>query len=124
MEVLHNLKSLEMFLMSATQGAKFAQIAERNVNSLLISSFSLLHQEKYGKVGLVHVDAHTDMHGPFCGARVHHGSPVLLAIEEDLIDCSRVVQIGLRGTGFGDDWKLPKNTVRHLCSSWIFQNIY
>ena len=71
-------------------------------------------QEKYGKVGLVHVDAHTDLYGPMAGARIHHGNPFMLAVEEDLLDCNRVVQIGLRGSGYQYDWDLPKKLVSSI----------
>ncbi|WP_428633272.1 arginase family protein, partial [Sedimenticola sp.] len=32
-----------------------------------------------------------------------HGTPFRRAVEEDLLDCTRVVQIGLRGTGYSID---------------------
>ena len=77
--------------------------------------FIQIIQEKYGKVGLIHVDAHTDVYGPYTGAKIHHGNPFLLAVEEDLLDCSRVIQIGLRGPGYGDDWAASRKLVRTIC---------
>eukprot|EP00794_Sanderia_malayensis_P014380 gene14380-15878_t len=73
-------------------------------------SYPLLQaiKEKYGKVGLIHIDAHTDLYGEYAGARIHHGNPFLCAVEEDLLDCNRVAQIGLRGSGFADDYALPR----------------
>lgn len=65
-------------------------------------------KEKYGQVCLIHVDAHTDLYGPFMGSRIHHGNPFLNAVEEELIDCNRTIQIGLRGTGYGDDYEVGK----------------
>ena len=35
----------------------------------------------------------------------------MLAVEEDLLDCNRVVQIGLRGSGFAADWDVPRKMV-------------
>ncbi len=60
---------------------------------------------------MVHIDSHTDLYGEFNGARIHHGNPFLCAVEENLLDCSKVAQIGLRGTGFDDDYALPRKLV-------------
>ena len=60
---------------------------------------------------MIHVDAHTDLYGPMADAKIHHGNPFLLAVEEDLLDCNRVVQIGLRGSGYSSDWVLPRKLV-------------
>jgi len=60
-------------------------------------------RKKYGPVGLVHVDAHTDINDTMFGSRVAHGTPFRRAVEEDLLDGDRVVQIGVRGTGYAAD---------------------
>jgi len=65
--------------------------------------------EKYGKVCLVHIDAHTDLYGPFYGSKIWHGNPFGNAVQEGLLDCNRTVQIGLRGSGYGDDYDVPRN---------------
>jgi guanidinobutyrase len=63
---------------------------------------------KNGPVGMVHFDAHTDTwDGYFGGFKYTHGTPFRRAVEEGLLDCDRVVQIGLRGTGYAAedfDW--------------------
>ncbi|WP_322092912.1 agmatinase [Paraburkholderia bannensis] len=56
--------------------------------------------KKYGKVGVVHVDAHADVNDTMYGEKIAHGTPFRRAVEEGLLDCDRVVQIGLRGTGY------------------------
>ncbi|CAH1244902.1 AGMAT [Branchiostoma lanceolatum] len=58
---------------------------------------------KYGPVGLVHVDAHADTNDKQLGEKISHGTPFRRAVEEGLLDCQRVIQIGLRGTGYSDD---------------------
>ena len=58
---------------------------------------------KHGPVGLVHVDAHTDINDEMFGERIAHGTPFRRAVEEGLLDCDRVVQIGMRGTGYAAD---------------------
>lgn len=54
-------------------------------------------------IGLVHFDAHADTLDELLGNRVNHATPFRRAVEENLIDPKRVVQIGLRGTRYGDD---------------------
>ena len=57
----------------------------------------------HGPVGLVHVDAHTDINDTMFGEKIAHGTPFRRAVEEGLLDCERVVQIGVRGTGYAAD---------------------
>jgi guanidinobutyrase len=61
----------------------------------------------HGPVGIVHVDAHADVNDTMFGERINHGSWLRRAIEEELVDPTRTVQIGLRGTGYAAedfDW--------------------
>ena len=60
-------------------------------------------KRKHGPVGMVHVDAHADTNDEMFGERIAHGTPFRRAIEEGLLDRSRVAQIGLRATGYGPD---------------------
>ena len=59
--------------------------------------------KKYGRVGVVHVDAHADVNDTMGGEKIAHGTPFRRAVDEGLLDCQRVVQIGLRGTGYQAD---------------------
>jgi guanidinobutyrase len=62
---------------------------------------------RHGPVGLIHIDAHADVNDEMFGEKICHGTPFRRAVEEGLLDCSRVVQIGLRGTGYSAeefDW--------------------
>jgi guanidinobutyrase len=64
---------------------------------------------KHGPVGLVHVDAHADINDAMFGEKIAHGTPFRRAVEEGLLDCKRVVQIGLRGTGYAaEDFDWPR----------------
>ena len=58
---------------------------------------------KHGPVGLVHIDAHTDINDEMFGEKITHGTPFRRATEEGLLDPSRVVQIGVRATGYSAD---------------------
>ena len=48
-------------------------------------------------VGMVHIDAHTDMSDREFGHKFTHGTPFRRAIEEGLLDPKRTIQIGIRG---------------------------
>lgn len=60
--------------------------------------------EHHGRpIGVVHVDAHSDTNDHMFDEPIAHGTPFRRAVEEGLLDCDRVVQIGLRGTGYAAD---------------------
>lgn len=64
---------------------------------------------KHGPVALIHVDAHADVNPDMFGERIAHGTPFRRAVEEDLLDCHKVFQIGLRGSGYAsDDFDWPR----------------
>jgi guanidinobutyrase len=66
-------------------------------------------RRKHGPVGLVHVDAHADVNEVMFGEQIAHGTPFRRAVEEGLLDPARVVQIGVRGTGYAaDDFDWPR----------------
>lgn len=58
---------------------------------------------RHGPVGLVHIDAHTDINDTMFGERIAHGTPFRRAVEEGLLDGRRVAQIGVRATGYAAD---------------------
>ncbi len=63
----------------------------------------------HGPVALVHVDAHADVNDEMFGEPVAHGTPFRRAVEEGLLACDKVWQIGLRGTGYAaDDFDWPR----------------
>lgn len=65
--------------------------------------------KKHGPVGLVHVDAHADINDTMFGEKIAHGTPFRRAVEEGLLNGKRVVQIGLRGTGYeAEDFDWPR----------------
>ena len=51
-----------------------------------------------GPVGLVHIDAHCDTGGTFDGCKFHHGGPFRHAVLEGVLDPTRTIQIGIRGS--------------------------
>ena len=64
---------------------------------------------RHGPVALVHVDAHADVNDDMFGERIAHGTPFRRAVEEGLLACDKVWQIGLRGTGYAaNDFDWPR----------------
>ncbi|MGQ0676999.1 MAG: agmatinase [Rhodospirillales bacterium] len=59
-------------------------------------------------VGMVHFDAHSDTWDRYFGGhKFTHGTPFRRAIEEGLLDPKRTIQIGIRGSLYGEndnDW--------------------
>ena len=49
-------------------------------------------------MGLLHVDAHMDTADKALGEKIYHGSTFRRCVDEGLLDCKRVVQIGIRGS--------------------------
>jgi guanidinobutyrase len=58
---------------------------------------------KHGPLAMVHVDAHADINDLMFGESIAHGTIFRRAIEEQLIDPRKMVQIGLRATGYDAD---------------------
>ena len=62
-------------------------------------------------LGLVHIDAHTDTWDEIWGSKFHHGAPFRRAVEDNLIDPKRTIQIGIRGgQNFTDGIDFSRNS--------------
>ena len=57
----------------------------------------------YGKVALLHFDAHYDTLKSYFGKPYNHGTPFYYAAKEGLIDPNRSIQIGIRGELYDKD---------------------
>jgi len=63
--------------------------------------------KQHGPMAVVHVDAHSDTNDTMFGERETHGTVFRRALEEGLIEPSKMTQIGLRATGYAAedfDW--------------------
>jgi len=49
-------------------------------------------------VGMIHIDAHCDTGGAFDLTKFHHGGPFRNAVLDGVLDPTRVIQIGIRGS--------------------------
>lgn len=60
--------------------------------------------ERFGPLGLLQFDAHTDTWDSYFGYKLSHGTIFRRAVEEGILDASRSLQIGLRGSVYsGED---------------------
>jgi agmatinase len=57
--------------------------------------------KKYGPVALLQFDAHSDTWDSYFGKKYNHGTVFRRAIEEGLLDVTRSIQIGMRGSLYG-----------------------
>jgi proclavaminate amidinohydrolase len=75
---------------------------------------------QHGALGLLHVDAHPDAgHGELWGTSMHHGTWLRQAIEEQLIDPKRTVQLGLRAPRFDtEELSFLKDQGVHMWTPW------
>ncbi len=61
-------------------------------------------------VGMVHLDAHTDMSDHEFGHKFTHGTPFRRAMEEGLLDPKRTIQIGIRGAQNSEEsWRASED---------------
>jgi agmatinase len=57
----------------------------------------------HGPLGLVHMDSHTDLWDTYNGHPYAHGTMFRRALEEGIVDASRMLQAGIRGPLYGED---------------------
>lgn len=101
------VKSLELITAQARPIAHLVTLGgEHTVTLALLRALA----EKRGPVGLVHFDAHVDTWRDNFGQPYAHGSVFYHAIEEQLVDPRRMIQIGIRSPVQQDvfDWTLAK----------------
>ena len=88
--------------------AFYAGLAARGIRPLTaggdhLCTLPVLRGLNKGKppLGLIHFDSHTDLYPVYFGGKVlTHGNPFRVAVEEGLLDPTRMIQIGIRGTTY------------------------
>lgn len=84
--------------------ARFQQIVDAGVVPLAVGGdHSITHPilkavGKHGPVGMIHIDAHCDTSGSYDLSKFHHGAPFRNAVLDGVLDPTRTVQIGIRGS--------------------------
>ena len=91
--------------------AAVAPIVEAGVVPILIGgdhACTLPHlraTRSRGPVAVMDFDSHTDAWDSYFGEKYNHGTWMRRAIEEGLVDVSRSIEVGLRGSLYGaEDW--------------------
>jgi agmatinase len=72
---------------------------------------------RFGPVGLVHFDTHTDTGTEVFGVEISHGTPMYRLVEAGHVDARRYVQIGLRGYWPGPaefDWQRTRGITSYF----------
>lgn len=76
-------------------------------------------------MGLVHVGAHTNTADKTLGEKVYHRTAFCRSVDEGLLDCKRVVQIGIRGSSVTlDPYRYSRNQVMDWRSSSLPQSLF
>lgn len=106
--------------------AKVASIADRGIVPITIggdhtvtwpAATAVAEHHGFGKVGMVHFDAHADTADTIDGNLASHGTPMRRLIESGAIPGRNFVQIGLRGYWPGQDvwdWMAEQGMRWHL----------
>lgn len=55
------------------------------------------------KIALIHIDAHPDTYDELYGNRYNHGTMLRRGVEEEILDPTKLISIGIRGTRFSLD---------------------
>lgn len=71
-------------------------------HTLVLPIIRSMHK-KHGPVGIIHIDAHADINEHMFGEKIAHGTPFRRMVEEGLVNPEKVIQIGLRATGYEKD---------------------
>jgi guanidinopropionase len=103
------LKLVERFFAEIV-AAKAIPLAAGGDHLVTLPILQALAREKC--VGLIHFDAHSDTWDSyFGGSKYTHGTPFRRAIERNLIDPKRMIQIGIRGSLYDardNEWALSQ----------------
>jgi agmatinase len=59
--------------------------------------------KRHGPLAVVHFDAHPDTWDEYFGSKLFHGTPFRRAVEENLLDPKRFIQVGIRGPLYGSE---------------------
>ncbi len=96
LDLMQSLEKIEQF-MSRVHGAGAAPLSVGGDHLVTLPILRAVARDQ--ALGMVHFDAHSDTTDSyFGGSRYSHGTPFRRAIEEGLLDPTRVVQIGVRGS--------------------------
>lgn len=87
---------IEDFVSQLVQSKK-KFVAVGGDHSVTLPILRALHKHHKSKLAFIHFDAHLDTYPAAWGCEYHHGSFARHAIEEGLVDSTKMLQIGIRG---------------------------
>jgi guanidinopropionase len=97
----------EFFSRSSQAGV--TTLAAGGDHSITLAIFPAL--ASIGPLVLIQIDAHTDTRDESLGSKYNHGTPFRRAVEENLLDPHRTVQVGIRGPQNGTDgWDYSRDS--------------
>ncbi|MBI3734111.1 MAG: agmatinase [Chloroflexi bacterium] len=91
----HSYEKIEAFLQPLHE-AGVTPVALGGDHSIVLAELRAAAR-KHGPLGLAQFDAHGDVWDQYFGHKYTHGTPIRRAMEEGLLDGSRVIQVGMRG---------------------------
>jgi agmatinase/guanidinopropionase len=95
-DLLQTYNRIEHFV-SDLLGQKKKFVAVGGDHSITLPILRALRKEYNSPLNLIHFDAHFDTYPAAWGCEYHHGSFLRHAVEEDLVNPARTIQIGVRG---------------------------
>lgn len=107
----YNLESQVNTIEDFYRGVHAANVMPLSAGGDHSITFPILKAIASEPLALVHIDAHTDTWGEIWGSKFHHGAPFRQAVEANLIDPTKTVQIGIRGgQNFAEGLEFSKNS--------------
>lgn len=88
------VKDIETFYRRIYQ-ASVTPLSAGGSHSISYPTFKAIAAED--PLGMIHIDDHTHTWDGLFGSKLFHGAPFSRAVEDELLDPKRTVQIGIRG---------------------------
>ncbi len=95
------LLRIEEFIVPLIE-AKVVPIGMGGDHSVTLAELRAL-AKRYGPLGLVHFDAHTDLNDLYNNKPYSHGTFLRRALEENIIAADRFIQLGIRGPLYSEE---------------------
>ncbi len=99
LDLMASLDQIEAFF-ATLHGAGAVPLAAGGDHTITLPILRAIAAER--PVGIVQFDAHADTLDTLVGSKYNHGTPFRRAVEEGLIEPRRTIQIGIRGSRYGD----------------------
>jgi len=111
------LKRIEHFVrpLAESRAVPIGMGGDHSVTLAELRALAAVH----GPLGLVHMDSHTDLWDTYNGHPYAHGTMFRRALEEGIVDASRMLQAGILGPLYGEDDEGIPGALGVETISWI-----